>query len=210
VMAIIAILMGLLFAVIPGVMDGSRRASASASVRTVANALKAYQNDYGNLPQVASPQGPAENRYIAVGESAAHCTEKNSGLFNVLRARPLGVNEKHVLNRRQQSYFEDHAATSSKPPRGGFADGTAFPDELEGCYIDPWGAQYCIVMDADGDGGINMSDFYTDLANPRDVVRNTPAVFSLAKDGELGGKEYRGMFQKPKSTERPDDVVSWR
>src|SRR5688572_5531836 len=122
VMAIIAILMGLLFALIPGVMDGSRRASAAVAVKNISNALKSYQNDYGNLPQVASPQGTVENRYIGVGEAAAHCTEKNSGLFNVLRARPLGVNEKHALNPRQQRYFEDRAATSSKPPRGGFAD----------------------------------------------------------------------------------------
>jgi prepilin-type N-terminal cleavage/methylation domain-containing protein len=211
VIAIISILMGILMVVIPGSINSARRSQAATTTRAVAMALRGYATDYGHYPKVAEPKGPEENRYIAVGDVAeGGCSESNAGLFHVLRARPEGINAGHALNPRQQRYFEAERATSSKPPRSGFADGTLFPPELEGCYIDPWGGQYCIVMDADGDGETNMADFFSDLASPRDVVRMMPAVFSLGKDGKRGGTDYRGMLQKPKTNEATDDIVSWR
>ena len=210
VMAIIGILMGLILTGVQSALYSSRRASARASTHNIAHAIRAYSLDYGNYPAVATPTGPEDSRMIVVGESAGLATESNAGLFNALRAIPVGMNVDHKLNPRRQTYFTGPTAKSSKPPRGGFADGTIFPPELVGCFIDPWGGQYCIVMDADGDDMLDLGTIYADLNGPGNIVRQNPCVFSLAADGIRGARGYEGLSQKPNGNTPTDDLFSWR
>ena len=75
--------------------------------------------------------------------------------------------------------------------------------------MDPWGTQYCIVLDATGNDEIAAADvqkFYKDL----DIIRMSAVAFSLGKDGVIGGKGYEGKYRKPNSSEAPDDIVSWQ
>jgi prepilin-type N-terminal cleavage/methylation domain-containing protein len=213
VIAIIAILMALLFPAISGAKDSARRGKAGTVVRSIVNACKNYQNDYGKFPPVPGASngggtgGATSNIYSSFGDMTnAHCKVNNNELFDVLRAIDRGSNAQHVLNRRQQKYFEEGKATDIKNPREGFADGKDFDDKVQGQLLDPWGTQYCIVLDGDGDETLKMTDFYSDLS---DDVRFSAVAFSLGKNGDLGGKGYKSL-RKPNSTEAPDDIVSWQ
>jgi prepilin-type N-terminal cleavage/methylation domain-containing protein len=210
VLAILGILLTLLVSSISNAIQQARKASAGAAVKNIAHATRAYLLDYGKYPAVAAPTGPDDSRIILVGEPESLATTSNADLFNTLRAIAVGKNENHKLNPRRQRYYEDRVAKNMKPPRGGFADGSLFPPELAGCYLDPWGRQYCIATDADGDDTLDLSPIFSDLTGPGNLVRQNPAVFCLGIDGIRGARGYEGLFQKPDGTTPPDDIVSWR
>ena len=212
VIAIIAVLMGLLFPALSGAKEQARRADASTTVRNIVSACKNYYNDYGKFPPVSSAmEGDVNtNGYYSFGDTkSAKCKVENSILFDILRAISRGENSEHKLNKRQQKYFEMGKAKDTKNPRGGFQDGSEFATS-QGALMDPWGAQYCVVLDADDDGTIDMGAFYTDLAGAPNALRVSGACFSMAKDNIRGAKSYEGKFRKPGSSEAPDDVVSWQ
>jgi len=206
VIAIIVILMSLLMTAIQGAKDQARRADASATVRNIVNACKSYANDYGKFPPVAS----GGNIYSFGDPGKGSFTNNNSDLFNVLRSISATVNSGYVLNKRQQKYFEGPKAKDLTNPRSGFTDGNGYAgSQPQGCLMDPWGTQYCVVLDATGNDEIAATDiqtFYSDL----DIVRMSAISFSLGKDGIRGGKGYEGQYRKPGSSQAPDDILSWQ
>jgi prepilin-type N-terminal cleavage/methylation domain-containing protein len=216
VIAIIAILMSLLFPVIAGVREAARRNKARTVVKAVVNACKSYSTDYGKYPPIRAALATASNGGTSESEEAAYysygdtqvakCKVTNNQLFDVLRGIDREPNDGHNLNRRKQSYFEQDKVTDLKNPRDGFTDGKAFPPELQGQLLDPWGKQYCIILDADGDGQLKLDAFFQDLTEP---IRDSAAAFSMAKNHDLGGKGYQGRFRQERSNEAPDDVASW-
>ena len=209
VIAIIAILMGLLFPALSGAKKQARRADAGVGVRNIVNACKNYYNDYGKFPPVTGALDGTKS-YLSFGDiSAGGCAVTNDQLFDILRANDKGassVNASHALNKRQVKYFEMGKAKDPKNPRSGFVDGNEFSG-TKGQLMDPWGAQYCIVLDAADAGSLDLSKFYTDI---KDVVRVSAASFSMGEDNKRGGKGYEKQFRKPNSSEAPDDIVSWQ
>lgn len=212
VIAIIAVLMGLLFPALSGAKEQARRADAGTAVRNIVSACKSFYNDYGKFPPASGALDGDVNTSGAYsfGDTAAgKCKVENSTLFDILRAISRGDNTNHALNKRQQKYIEMGKAKDAKNPRGGFCDGSEFT-KSQGALMDPWGAQYCIVLDADGDGKIDMGTFYTDMAGDTNAIRVDAACFSMGKDNIRGAKGYEGKFRKPSSSEAPDDIVSWQ
>lgn len=229
VIAIIAILMGLLFPALSGARDNARRADAGTMVRNIVNACKAYSNDYGKYPPIdealvegssSGGKNAAPENYYAYGDvelSNGKVKVNTNEIFDVLRAisRDSGKNKDHVLNRRQQKYFEGKKAsdTGVRKTRGGFADGREFEDR-QGRLYDPWGTEYFVVLDADGNDELDMGDFWQDLkadSSGSNKVRFSAASFCLGKDAKFGGKGYEGYFKKPGAVnETPDDIVSWQ
>ena len=212
VIAIIAILMGLLFPALSGAKEQARRAAASTAVRNIVGASKSYYNDYGKFPPVqgALVGNVNANGYYAYGDtSAGGCSVTNDQLFDILRSINRGVNNGFAMNKRQQKYFEMGKAKDPKNPRDGFVDGNEFTKN-QGQLMDPWGGQYCIILDAADAETIDISKFYSDLSGSQGVLRVSAAVFSMGKDNERGGKGYKGQFRKSGSGETPDDVVSWQ
>ena len=211
VIAIIAILMGLLMSALGGAKDQARRTEAAATVRNIVNACKSYANDYGKFPPIETG---AANSFSSFGDSAkGKCKNTNNELFYVLRAISDGKNNAHVLNKRQVKYFESPKAKDLKNPRSGFVDGTGYTPSAtapSGALMDPWGTQYCVVLDNSGNDEIDMSTFYTDMSGAGNILRFSAVAFSLGKDGDLGGKGYQGKFRKTGSSEAPDDIVSWQ
>ena len=206
VIAIIAILMGLLMAALGGAKDQARRADAAATVRNIVNSCKSYYNDYGKYPPVSNTPG---NLYSFGDSAKGTFANKNSDLFDVLRAISRGKNVSHALNKRQQKYFESPKAKDPKNPRSGFIDGSEFTTGTQGALMDPWGTQYCILLDATGNDEIAQTDiqtYYQDM----DILRFSAVAFCLGKDGERGGKGYIGKYRKTGSSEAPDDIVSWQ
>ena len=213
VIAIIAILMGLLFPVLSSAKNSARRQAAAVGIRNIVAACKSYQTDYGKFPPVPAPAlvgNVNTGGYYAYGDTNnGGCPVGNEQLFYVLRAMPTGPNANHALNKRQVRYFEMGKAKEPKTPRDGFTD---FGDSegftgTKGQLLDPWGAQYCIVLDAADAGTIDMHAFFEDLKEP---LRQSAAAFSMGIDGKRGAKEYRNQFRKAGSTDAPDDIVSWQ
>ena len=211
VIAIIAILMGLLFPVLSSAKNSARRQAAAVGIRNIVAACKSYQTDYGKFPPVAAALvNVGTDNYYAYGDKDdGGCAVTNDQLFDILRSLDHGPNPKFLLNKRQVRYFEMGKAKEPKTPRDGFTD---FGDNegftgTKGQLLDPWGKQYCIVLDADDDGAIDMHQFFTDLTAP---LRQSAAAFSMGIDGKRGAKEYRNQFRKAGSTDAPDDIVSWQ
>ncbi|MEI6399735.1 MAG: hypothetical protein WCO71_13285, partial [Pseudomonadota bacterium] len=185
-------------------------------VKDIVNSCKNYVNEYGKPPPISTatggtPNGTPPNGYMSFGDKTdGKCAVDNGQLFDVLRAisRAGGSNAGHILNPRQQKYFEQPKATDKNLPRDGFLDGADFA-ATPGQLMDPWGKQYCIVLDTDSDDTIDMKDFYTDLTGT-DSIRVTAAAFSMARDGVRGTKANLGIFRKTSSNLPPDDVVSWQ
>ena len=204
--------MGLLMSALGGAKDQARRTEAAAMVRNIVNASKSYYNDYGKYPPI---DAGAVAGFSSFGDTAkGKCKKANNELFYVLRAIPDGANNGHLLNKRQQKYFEAPKAKDLKNPRSGFIDGsgyTASATAPAGALMDPWGTQYCVILDNSGNDEIDMSTFYTDLSGKENILRFSAVAFSLGKDADLGGKGYQGKFRKGgSSSEAPDDIVSWQ
>jgi prepilin-type N-terminal cleavage/methylation domain-containing protein len=228
VIAIIAVLMGLLFPALQGARDNARRAEAGTMVRNIVNASKAYFNDYGKYPPIAealeeeNSSGGAgaaatAGSYYSFGDlerGAGKAKMSSNEIFDVLRAisRDEGKNKDHVLNPRQQKYFEGKKATDTEQgkTRGGFADGIVFA-ERQGRLYDPWGTEFFVVLDADGDEEVSLEKFWVDLKGTDGKVRFSAVSFCLGKDLKFGGKGYEGSLRKQGSAnEAPDDIVSWQ
>jgi prepilin-type N-terminal cleavage/methylation domain-containing protein len=211
VMAIISILMGLLVPMISMARTTARVTKAKTVSKAIVAACKNYVTDYGKYPPIPGALATAANAsaagYYSYGDTqTAKCKVTNNQLFDVLRAIDREPNGSHKLNRRKQRYFEESKATEVRNPRDGFADGKDFPSELQGQLLDPWGKQYCVILDADGDESLKVDDFFQDLTEP---LRDTAVAFSLGKNNEIGGKGYQGRFRKERSDEAPEDIVSW-
>lgn len=211
VIAIISILMALLFPAIASTRESARRSKAGTVVKDIVNACKNYVVDYGKQPITsAAKNNDIKNSYVSYGDiPAGLCKVSNNQLFDILRSIAKGENANNALNPRQQKYFDQPKFTDSKNPRDGFTDGTDFQDKEKGRLMDPWGNEYCIIIDTDGNDEIDMIEFYSDLTGTDNSLRVPAASFSMAKDGKRGGKGYEGRFRKTSSNLPPDDVVSW-
>lgn len=211
--AVTAILIAMLFPFPSAPREAARRTKAATVIHDITNAYRNYAIEYGKYPAIEAAKGGSEkNHYLSFGDiPVGKCKVDNCQLFDVLRAIPRagGANAANALNPRKQKYFEQPKAVVSKNPSDGFADGTTFPAAIQGQLFDPWGSQYCIILDADGDGVIDMKEFYSNLTGPEHSVTSSVAAFSMAKDGQRGGKGCEGQFRKPNSNQPPVDVVSW-
>jgi hypothetical protein len=185
------------------------RSIASSVCRSIVHACENYAEDYGHLPRIPGAlagTGEAKAFYSYGDTTAGRCRLPNSELFDVLRVLDRGANAGHALNPRKQPYFEDTRATGETKPREGFADGKEFPAAIQGQLLDPWGKQYCIIVDADEDKRMNLTTFFHDLTQD---VRHGVVVFSMGKNQKIGGDDYRDRLHPPRANERPDDVTSW-
>jgi prepilin-type N-terminal cleavage/methylation domain-containing protein len=125
VIAIIAILAGLLFPAINRALETAKRNQAAADVRSIAGAITMFYNDYGYLPIELSRQG--DNDISAESEAEVQ------RIIQVLTAVDRGANEAHAINPRRKVYL-------SMPK---FSE--------EGTFNDPWGNFYRIRMDTNFD-----------------------------------------------------------
>jgi prepilin-type N-terminal cleavage/methylation domain-containing protein len=135
VIAIIAILAGLLFPAIRSAMRKAEVAQAKTDVKAIETAIRQYYTEYGKLPVENADQGIADKWYDA---SSAY------QILNTLRAIASGVNTGNVLNPRRIVFLE-------APTRKGAVD-------ANGNFIDPWGTNYFIKLDNNYN---NLIEYYT-------------------------------------------------
>lgn len=127
VISIIGLLAGLSLPAIQGALNSARKGKAKAEMQSIITALKAYQNEYGRLPDSSalgtSAEGDGDTWF---GESAS----KNLCWM-------LSGNNYGEQNSRQITFLELPANSTN------------------GVFQDPWKRQYLIKLDTSGNGIIN-------------------------------------------------------
>lgn len=134
VIAIIAILAGLLYPVILGASKKAKEKQALAETRTILMAIKAYRQEYGKWPaqyQSASDTTYVTNNYLVIKPLLG----SNAWDLGGKRTNPK---EKMFLNLQVNTNAE-----------------TMNPDS-DGNYLDPWGIPYVICMDEDADNSLSI------------------------------------------------------
>gem|GEM_PF-495791 len=134
VIGIIAILAGISFPAITGVMRKAKKVKAQAALKDITLGIKNYQVEYNRYPL---PPGHVSEEPIPLSEGAT--------ILKVL----LGQNEQK-MNPREITYIEPPIAK----------DGAGGLSGTEGNYAfnDPWGKPYLIILDANYDNKIANPD----------------------------------------------------
>ena len=204
--------MGLLFPAITIAKNSANRARSGTDVANIVTAVKAYNAEYGKFPalEAAAPADPKDGPKDAkCGDTVAGMKLDNNTLFYTLRAIAKGdVNttpSEHAMNPRKVNFFDGRAASDPDQPRGGFADKLGV--KHEGCFFDPWGKQYNIVIDTNYDNVIDLEEKYKDFENPNEP-RVQVGAFSMGKDNILGDKKLPNSYRNGQTAS--DDVVSWQ
>lgn len=217
VIAIIAILMGILFPVIAAVKEGARRTQAKNDVQQIVAAVNHYYTEYGKYPSLevksTAATADAATQDVFVGEKSDDATPKgnNSLLFYTLRGIPKAPNDEHRLNPRKIEFFQAKSVKNPEAPSGGFLDkevGGSKGDSKVGCFFDPWGKQYFVMIDSNYDKVLDMGQCYTDFSATDDRPRVSVGVFSMGKDETLGDlKSSKGVYRSGQKVS--DDIISW-
>jgi prepilin-type N-terminal cleavage/methylation domain-containing protein len=130
VISIIAILASLAFPAIGGAMDSAKKTTAKNAAVQIANAVVAYETEYGRLPQTAWGTVPT-------GDSSSGITG------DLIKTLSGATND----NPRAIVFLETSAYKKGK---GGTNSSAA--------YLDPWGGSYSIALDYNYDNTITAAN----------------------------------------------------
>ena len=197
VIAVLAILMGLLFPVISAVMERSRRLQARNDELQIISSINAYYTDYQKYP-VDPAAKPGD---------AVYSTDNNK-LFDVLR-NITGTSPGNSLNSRGVFYLTGVSfVQDGNHPRNGIQAST-------GVWYDPWGSPYNVAVDGNYDNQLNspspLPNFYSDVG----PLQLGVIAWSFGKNGQLGGGPAATSFfgsegGTPGKLSGSGDVVSWK
>ncbi len=166
VIAIIAILAGLLFPAINRALETAKRNQAAADVRSIAAAITMFYNDYGYLPVPFDDQGwepgPGNGDFGREQSDARLNDDESKRIIQVLIAEQNIGPGWNNLNPRRKVYLSMQTARS------------------DGELLDPWGNQYWIKLDRDLNG---MVQFFSG----NNQHRTRAVVFSRGRSGQMSG-----------------------
>ena len=196
VIAIIAVLMGLLFPAVNAVKDSARKTQAKNDVVNIVNAVKWYYTEYGKYPV---PAGTTTD--YTYGGTAANSTNDNP-LFNVLRVIPGLSGDQLALNPRQIVFLEVPTAKDTNNPKSGISANSA----TAGQFMDPWGTPYYVRMDSNYDN--QLTNPYSTNAGFSPMSTGVIA-WSFGKDKASTSTATASGGDKNAGTSA-DDVLSWQ
>jgi prepilin-type N-terminal cleavage/methylation domain-containing protein len=205
VIAILAILMALLFPAIIMAREHARRAKAKEQCLNIVQSVEAFHTEYGLYPKLDPSATPSagEAPDESAGDPAAQMTIHNSALFNTLRAIDRAPNANNAQNPKRQPFFATSIVGNPAKPKDGFLDTSGSATGNQGSLYDPWGTEYNIVIDANGDNVIETR--YEDFSG-ENAPRVPVGVFSLGKD-KLPGRNGNWKFRE--GADLSDDRASW-
>lgn len=197
VIAIIAILMGLLLPVMSTAQRKGKENKARAAIQSIKFAIEQYENDYGLLPKIGTSTSDDNvfNTTMSNSESSGDYDKLMEILtFTKIMHPTASNNGQALITSGTDNYFE----ANLKKIRYLEAPANKVKDisNTEGYFIlDPWGRRYGIVIDNNYDGMLgNDGDpktFNEGESNPK-TVRAKVAVFSYGaqKKGAVDDKTY--------------------
>lgn len=132
VIAIIGILAAIITPAARSAMDRARAARAKAEVTSIANAIRAYYNEYGKLP-------------LGWGSIPNHGVNDDT--------TPIGLYNSNISASIIRIITDADNTTGQNPRRVSFLEHT----RSDGVFLDPWGNQYLIKLDSNYDGTIRYT-----------------------------------------------------
>ncbi len=181
VIAIIAVLMGLLFPAVTGAQQAAKKAQAKNDLVNITNAIKMFYTEYGRYPDVGS----------AGSDTVVTSASVNAELMNILR----GIPSNNPKNPRGIVFLDAPSAKrAGNRDLGGVVDRSGGQHPI-GTFVDPWGHPYQIAFDYSYDN--NITNQYTDAG--ASTLRSGAIAWSLGKDGN-----------KQTALKASDDVISWQ
>ena len=228
VVAIIAILMALLLPALNAAKNAAKKAQARTDETSLVNATHSYYVDYGAYPLI-----PGAHYNATAGVNGWDTCYGDPGgayssadLCDILRAvddtglNSHAFNAGNQLNIRHVVYFEPQVAKNATTPRGGLVtasggvNGPLGKPIPYGGFVDPWGLEYVVFIDANYDGTLSqttsamtangvtpaLSWFYI---APLPNVNSGVAAVSLGPDLSWG-TGGNGIFAGS------DDIATWQ
>ncbi len=162
VIAVIAVLAGLLFPAAQSVLERAKKVQAKNDLIQLVTAVNAFYTEYGRYP--TSQTSDASAIY-----GPGHL--KNDAVINELRAKNA------VLNTRQIIFFSPPEDTSQLSPKGKIGS--------DGQFCDPWGSAYSIAIDADYDNQVT-NPYTADTGAGPAAIRQGVVTWSIGKDKMQG------------------------
>lgn len=162
VIAIIAILAGLMFPAITKAMDSARRSKAGAEVRAIATAVALFYNDHGYMPVPLTAQGFAPgpgNGNFGQEQNQPFPGPGDRSDFNP-NSPPAWAQEARNILRVLTNDTQNMAQPWASLNRYNKVYlNLENPGSVAGEVLDPWGGQYAIKLDRDLNG---MIEYYSD------------------------------------------------
>jgi prepilin-type N-terminal cleavage/methylation domain-containing protein len=207
VIAIIAILAGLLLPVLSKVKGKARVASARSDMQNLIAAITAYEAEYSRPP--ASPQAEAEVNgttkpdftYGTAGIVNGYGYESdNRVVMNIILNRDAAPNDGFKRNPRRLVTYNPKIA----------------PDPLShgvnmtnGVINDPWGSPYIITIDMNEDNKCKDA-YYSPTPSAGEPSREIPGpvvIWSLGPDRRFKNSPPNPV---PNTDENADNILSWK
>lgn len=135
VISIIAILASLAFPAVGGAMDSAKKTTAKNAAVQIANAVVAYETEYGRLPRTVWTTSPTAD---SSGTISADLIQTLAGTTN--------DNPRAIVFLEVPEYKKGKGGTNSS-----------------GVYLDPWGGSYSIALDFTYDNSITAGPSSTSL-----------------------------------------------
>jgi prepilin-type N-terminal cleavage/methylation domain-containing protein len=214
VIAIIAILAGMIFTGIKNALLKAEIAKAQQGVSSVATALRHYYTEYGKWPIVdPSAQPPPNTAYedfIVDKAMVALLTGDNVG-------DPSSVNfpasPKAHIDDLSGSYPQSSTATIQGNPRKipflEFKKTDIDPDPAKGYFLDPWGRPYHFRLDVTYQNQVD----YPFAAAGKTLPGVGFLVWSVGPDGQYNRSDtvvtVAPLVVQPVDAKNKDNVVSW-
>ena len=145
VIVIIAILMSILIPVVNGVINQAHNTQARNDIHQFITAVKGYYTDYGKYPVDSTTQTGSADITYGDSKRGYGATSDNHVIVDVLRNNTNSSGNSSLvqqLNPRQQVYLEINPSKTTPATEG---------LDTNGNWIDPWGAQYYVMMDTNYD-----------------------------------------------------------
>jgi len=136
VMAIIALLVGILMPALWGARQTANKAKARAMISSLSSSLQAYYNEYGSLPTDSGGVVPSANPISAA---------ERYRLFEILTGRDVTMDGATAGANPRRIIFMQYRAADYEVFAGNNTN-----------FVDPWGIACAIKFDDDGDNQVEI------------------------------------------------------
>lgn len=206
VIAIIAILAGLLLPVLAIQKTKAKIVVAKTEMANLAAAINQYDATYSRLPTSVAAglqAGVADATFGLASDPdfPAATIYDNSDLMIILGNVDLGVNASSAKNPQRVNFLPNikPGATTSSPGLG--------PDYI---YRDPWGQPYIITLDLDADSQCDDGFYWSGLPGLYGRVRAPVVIWSKGPDGMFDRSLPPPSPTYNIKTVNTDNVLSWK